>query len=256
MIRSTVALRDRDLLDVFDLAVRFAARHGRKLAIVCAVSFLPGFAICVLAREALEPIALWPLALLFVVLGEVPLVALASRLVFDESATAKDGLAIGLNALPRILGVRILQTLAIGVSSIAILAPLWVHGILLFAPEVALLERASPMQACMRSQRLASRSTGESVLGAALLMAAQVLAAPIGDYVGRATIGQLFDATPPPPIWDDPSSVVALFGFFAAAPLLALLRFFLYLNVRTRVEGWDVQTRFVAIAQRQAAEEA
>jgi hypothetical protein len=250
IVRSTVALRDRSLLDVLDLVIRFAARHFTKLALVSAITSLPGFAIVLLLREDVEPFALWPLALLFVVLAEIPVVALASRLVFDERATVREGLVLGLRSMGRVLGVRILQMFAILLSSLTVLLPLWVQGIFLFAPEAALLERASPIAALGRSQKLAGRSTAESILGATLSMVAGILAAPLGDYVGRTTMSQLFDATPPASIWEDPTSIFALAGFFAAGPMLALFRFFLYLNVRTRVEGWDVQTRFGAIAQR------
>jgi hypothetical protein len=256
IIRATVAFRDRGLLDVFDLVVRFTAQNWKKLGIVCVVSFVPGFLLCLWGRDIFEPFALWPLALLFAVLGEVPLVALASKLVFDPNATVREALSIGLRTMPRILGVRVLQGLAVSASSIAIVIPFWVQGVLLFAPEAALLERASPLQACSRSQKLANRSTGESVLGALLLVIVQVASVPLGDHIGRMAMTELFDATPPPSVWDDASSAFALAGFFVAAPFVALLRFFLYLNVRTRVEGWDVQTRFVAIAQRAGIQEA
>ena len=33
-------------------------------------------------------------------------------------------------------------------------------------------------------------------------------------------------------------------------PFAATCRFLLYINARTRTEGWDVQTRFAAIAAR------
>jgi hypothetical protein len=46
-----------------------------------------------------------------------------------------------------------------------------------------------------------------------------------------------------------------MLGLFAQVPYLATARFFLYLNVRTRAEGWDIQTRFAAIAARAAADE-
>ncbi|CAN5747553.1 hypothetical protein BH11MYX4_BH11MYX4_30880 [soil metagenome] len=39
-------------------------------------------------------------------------------------------------------------------------------------------------------------------------------------------------------------------------PYVATARFFIYLNVRTRVEGWDVQTRFAALAARNDLAEA
>ena len=51
-------------------------------------------------------------------------------------------------------------------------------------------------------------------------------------------------------MWTEGGGVLATLGLFAAVPYLATARFFLYLNVRTRAEGWDIQTRFAAIAAR------
>lgn len=252
VIRATVALRDRALLDVFDLAIRFVARHAKKLSLAALVGSAPGLVIVLAMREDFEAFAIWPIALFFVVVGELPVVALASRLVFDDRATVREGIVLGLRGLFRVLGTRLVQAIAIALTSFTIFLPVWAQGMLLFAPDAALLERASSLGACSRSQRLANRSTGESILGALLLGLAQILSAPVGDWIGRTTMTQLFDTTPPAPIWDDGASIFALVGFFVAGPILALVRFFLYLNVRTRVEGWDVQTRFAAIAQRHA----
>jgi hypothetical protein len=47
-----------------------------------------------------------------------------------------------------------------------------------------------------------------------------------------------------------------MFGMWLAVPLLTTARFFVYLNLRTRREGWDIQTRFAAIAARSEADEA
>ena len=49
-------------------------------------------------------------------------------------------------------------------------------------------------------------------------------------------------------------SWLALAGWWSALPLLATARFFVYLDIRTRSEGWDIQTRFAAIAARVAEE--
>jgi hypothetical protein len=198
-------------------------------------------------------IIVWCIAITLSVMAEPFIVGLASRLVFDETATVRDGFSVGARAFWRVIGVRILQAMALGATSLFVVAPAWVAAILLFAPEAALLERASPFTACGRSQRLAGRSTGEAIIAALLLMAARVAAAPLGDYVLRTTMTQLFDSSAPPSIWDEGVTVFSLIGFFLAVPIVALVRFFLYLNVRTRAEGWDVQTRFMAIAQRYGA---
>lgn len=48
----------------------------------------------------------------------------------------------------------------------------------------------------------------------------------------------------------------AVFGYVLAAPYVALARLFDYVDARTRREGWDIQVRFNAIAQKYAREEA
>lgn len=47
----------------------------------------------------------------------------------------------------------------------------------------------------------------------------------------------------------------AMFGWFLAGPYLAMVRMFDYVDARTRREGWDIQVRFNAIAQRTREEE-
>jgi hypothetical protein len=48
----------------------------------------------------------------------------------------------------------------------------------------------------------------------------------------------------------------ALAGYFLAGPYIALVRLFDYIDSRTRREGWDIQVRFNAIAQKHEEQEA
>ncbi len=45
-------------------------------------------------------------------------------------------------------------------------------------------------------------------------------------------------------------------GWIAAGPYVATVRLFDYIDARTRREGWDIQVRFSAIAQRSERERA
>lgn len=63
-------------------------------------------------------------------------------------------------------------------------------------------------------------------------------------------LAELFQFQPPASMFTQGGSVLAVLGWFAIIPYAATARFFVYLNVRTRVEGWDVQTRFAALAMR------
>jgi hypothetical protein len=56
-------------------------------------------------------------------------------------------------------------------------------------------------------------------------------------------------------LYDDGGSTFALAGFFASIPYVASTRFLGYVDRRTRREGWDIQVRFAALAQREGADE-
>jgi hypothetical protein len=60
----------------------------------------------------------------------------------------------------------------------------------------------------------------------------------------------LLEITPPPSITETKGSVLAMVSYWAFVPFGATCRFLVYVNARTRTEGWDVQTSFAAIASR------
>ena len=55
---------------------------------------------------------------------------------------------------------------------------------------------------------------------------------------------------------DEIGGPIALLAMWLAVPILTTGRFFVYLNLRTRREGWDIQVRFNAIAQKEKEAEA
>jgi hypothetical protein len=104
--------------------------------------------------------------------------------------------------------------------------------------------------------RLTRAQMGEIIMALLLLWAFAVLATFFGEVAGRAVITDLLEFEGPPSIWVEHGSVLALAGFWLFVPFGATCRFLLYLNGRTRSEGWDVQTRFAAIAARAETAEA
>lgn len=253
VIRATVALRDRDLFDVFDLAAMFAGKNARKLGLAAIAGLAPALVAVAVARETLEAPFVWMLALALVPLVEAPVVAMASRLVFDETAKVKDALVVALKALPRLYVARAANVIAVVAAFLAAVFPaVWVQAITAFAPEVALLERAGPIDACQRSYRIAQGHAGEGILAAIFAGLVRAGAAPFGAHLGTVLMTELLDLRAPPSILDDPTNPFALSFFLILASPLALARFFLYLNMRTRSEGWDIQTRFAALARRAA----
>jgi len=92
------------------------------------------------------------------------------------------------------------------------------------------------------------------VLAVAALFALHVGAVFLGDFAGRSILGDLLEADAPEPLLTTGGGLLPLVGFWLFVPYLATARFFVYLDMRTRAEGWDIQTRFAAIAARARAE--
>ena len=86
-----------------------------------------------------------------------------------------------------------------------------------------------------------------------LLGLAPAATAMLADVAGREVLQSIFEVKPPPSMFRVGGSWLALLGWWATLPLLASARFFVYLDIRTRTEGWDIQTRFAEIAARASA---
>jgi hypothetical protein len=256
VLSARVAFRDRGLLDVLDLALRFLAVQIKSYAKVSLVVLVPAFAVSWLAAEEWGWIAGWFVGLLLAWFAQVPFTVLASRLVFQNQVRAREVLRAALSDLPRLFGVRVLWALLVGVAfCMVFVTALWPLTVLLFADEVALLERAGGGRALTRSQRIASGGRGDAFVMVFLLAFVVSLAVLLADFGGRAVIGDLLQFRSPRPFYVEGGSALCLLGLFLAMPYVATARFFAYLNIRTRAEGWDIQTRFAAIAQRAEKDE-
>lgn len=256
LLHARVAFRDRSLSDVLDLALRFVVVHGRAYGWVALGSIVPLLGVSLLAGSLMGWSASWLVALPLALVAEVPFTVLASRLVFEDEVHARAVLVAALRDAPRVVFVRVLAAALVAVGMSALLVPgFWLATIFLFLGEVMLLERASIGQAFGRAQRIASSAVSEVLLGLLVLGLVPVGGVLLADVAGRTVLGELLQFRPPPSLWSAGGGVLPILGLFAQVPYLATARFFLYLNVRTRAEGWDIQTRFAAIAAR-ASEEA
>jgi hypothetical protein len=86
-----------------------------------------------------------------------------------------------------------------------------------------------------------------------ILLLGPICAAMLADVAGREMLQGLLEVRPPPSMFHEGISWLALVGWWGSVPWLATARFFVYLDTRTRTEGWDIQTRFAAIAARASA---
>ncbi len=251
LMRARVTLRERPLLEVFDLALRFCVFHARAYAKMSAVVLVPAFAVSWGAAKLGGWWVGWPVAIAVASFATAPFVALASRLVFADAVRTREALGVAVRALPTLVAARLLQLLILTASGLLALLPwIWVGSILLFVVEIAVLEQATIGSAFGRAQRIASAHMGAVIGTMLLLVLAPVAAAMLADVTGREVLEKVLEIRPPPSLFQAGGSWLALAGFWLAVPLLTTARFLVYLDVRTRTEGWDIQTRFAAIAAR------
>ena len=254
VMHARLALRDRAMIDVLDLSLYFVSAHKGIYARTAACVLVPAFA----ASWGFAYVAGWAwgwLGAALLMLGaQAPFTALASRLVFDDRARARDAITAALRAMPRLIIARILQIGALALGTLFMVVPVaWVGSATMFLTEIVLLERSPVGRSFARSHRLAMTDLAAALFGLGVLVALPIAGALLGDLAGRALVVDLLEMRAPDSLWQDGGSVLALLGFWLAVPFAATVRFLSYLNFRTRSEGWDIQTRFAALATRGAA---
>ena len=256
LLESRIVLRDRKPLDVLDLALRFLVEHRVAFLKVGAVTLIPGIATTYLIGDELGWAWGWLFAIYLGLLAQAPFTELASRLVFERDVRVRSVLRATLSRIGFVGMVRVVQLVSVAVATLFFFVPgLLLSGLFFFLGEVLLLERAGMGTALSRLQRLVTGASGEAMLGFLLLSLLHVGATLLGDVGGRTILTELLSWKAPAPAWDNGGSLLAALGFWLFLPYAAIARFFLYLNVRTRAEGWDVQTRFTSIARAAEAEE-
>jgi hypothetical protein len=244
-----VALRERPLVDVVDLAVRFCASHAGAYAKVALVVVVPAFAVSLAAAQAAGWIVGWAVALVLAALADAPFVALASRLVFSDSVRAREVVRLSARAMPGILVARAAQLVALAACGLVAGLPwLWVGPQVFFVVEVLVLERPRLRGAFARAGRIGRSRFGETLSALVLLLLVRLAFTAFADLAGREILAEVLEVKAPASPFVAGGSWLALAGWWCAVPLVASARFLVYLDVRTRTEGWDIQTRFAAIA--------
>lgn len=257
LLRARVAIRDRSFLDVLDLSLRFVATHAAIYARVSAVVLVPSLGLGIAAGQLGGPVVGWAVAFGVALVAEIPFTVLASRLVFQDDVAARAVLADTLRDLPRLVGMRLVWLFGVAAAASCLVVPaLYVGVAALYASEVMLLERARLGDALRRSHRIATSAFAEAWLGVFAAIGLPLLAIGAAEIGGRIALNEVLQFRPPASLFETGWSVLAVTGWFAVLPYTTTARFFVYLNARTRAEGWDIQTRFAAIAARAARIEA
>lgn len=242
--RCKIALRPRGPFESFDLAWRFLReRIGPLARLGAVVLLLPWLALSVAAWWFGGHLGVLIPAVLIALAARAPFTLLAGRLLFDDEARVRDVLRDLVERLPALIAAWSLRVagLLVGLVSCGIALP-WVQGMLLYVVETALLERVPPARGLRRSARLAGGHPGDAAAG--VLVSALLVGwfAGLGEASGQALVGFVFQLGQP---FGAATSLQVtpylLAGLFLAQPIVAVYRLLLYVDVRTRVEGWDLQ---------------
>jgi hypothetical protein len=118
-----------------------------------------------------------------------------------------------------------------------------------FVPEAALLERGSLGASMSRSAALLRSTPGRTITWGAVALAIMnvgVIAAELGYHELRSMLGLAKDLDT---LSTKQFSWAPFVGLALAVPYLATMRFLLYIDCRTRREGWDLQVQMAALVQ-------
>lgn len=118
-----------------------------------------------------------------------------------------------------------------------------------FLPEASLLEEAGLATIFTRSHALLRSTPGRSLawaVGLLVVLNVGILGAELAYHQFRSLVGLAAD---PHTVFSDQLSFAPFVGAALAAPYVAALRFLLYIDCRTRREGWDLQVQMNALVR-------
>lgn len=260
LLAARVALRERKLADVLDLALPLCMSNRGPLGVIALWVLGPTAGLAAwlrIARHWQWP-ALWCVVLEASFLAEGAFTAALGELLFREASEVRPRAVLRgwLGRLGAYLRVVVGRQLLLAISLVLVIVPFVQGPQTLFVGEALLLERGTPATAWARSRGLA-RNRGPFCLGLWLAtLAMPVLGAFAADQIGNAVIGFALQlGRPTGDLLAQGGSGFAVAGALLAAPIAAAARFLGYVDLRTRKEGWDIQLRFVALSTGRAQRE-
>lgn len=242
MIGHRVVLRPRSLIETGDLAFSFVRAHWRlylRLLPWVVTPFVPAWAGERFA--GLDAALMWSLALALGVLGSGVYVRLCGELMLRPSVELGKLQRHFVRQLPRWVFARLVAA----VVSVGSLLIAWPRAVLV--PEALLLEEAGLRDALARSQVL-MRATPGRALGVGLCAVMFAFAAAGGATAAVGGVNDLFGFAT-----SDGPALSAYLGCALTLPYLTTLRFLLYIDCRTRREGWDLQVQMGALVRASGA---
>lgn len=248
---ANVVLRPRSARESFDLAFLFLIRIGGLPYLWLAVSLLlPALLVCVSLALWLDwrELSVWLLAVPLGVWLQGLFTLATGQLMFSARLEPRAVLRSFVRRLPAYsLGLLASRAFLLLLASTLVLGP-WAWSRVLFVPEMLLLEGLPVGAAIQRSSRL-GKTRGGLELGLWMagaigycVLAGMVLGQSVVHYTLRVPAAADSEQV-------TLASAYGLIGWFASVPLLSTLRFFRYVDGRTRGDGWDAQVKLQRLAQ-------
>jgi len=118
-----------------------------------------------------------------------------------------------------------------------------------FLPEATLLERSGVSRGFRRSLSLGGSNPGIAMTTIVTWVALTVWGAAVGEATGQAVVSGILQLGEPfGTALDWRATPYLLWGMLAVQPLFGIYHVLLYIDARTRVEGWDLQVGLMAAA--------
>ena len=245
-----VVLRPRSLLEIGDLASRFVQAHIRAFAWILPLCLLPALAAAALSQSGASSELCWAMVIGLGPVTTAAATALCAELMLHPQASARVVAKRWLQALPRLLWARLLD---LGLKGLTLgFAFRWT----VFLPEVVLLEHGNFSAATRRTGSLLDVVNGRWFGFALMCLISQGVGVWAGEVAWQALRWMFALSRDSSSLFTDGVSWPALLGLGFAQTYLAAVRFLVYIDCRTRREGWDLavqMTGLVETARRQAA---
>jgi hypothetical protein len=264
-----VVLRPRSLGETQDLALLYLRTHARDFLPLTLTLTALGLLPAILGAALLELDWGWRAALTIVASAvlERAMLIFAGQHLFGTVLSVKAALAPVARRLPLEL-LRALwsavpmamiliagddENVLLGLGVLLLMLSPVIAAPALFAPEVRYLEGLSGHRARVRARALVAFGYGRALGGLLFAGLIRLLFVAGAYFLGAFALGFALQLEHVETVvWEWGS----LLGYLVAGGFLAMARLLEYVDARTRREGWDIQVRFAALAERARAEEA
>lgn len=248
---ANIVLRPRSPSSVADLAIRYVFDLApRSIAGLSMIVLLPG-AVALLALYYLggwEWWLLWPLAGAYVTLAQGVFTVAFGRLLFELRPERRSMLSAYRGRMASHLWSAFWTRTLIAASIPLMGLGFYWWARYAFVHEAVLLEGMNGKNAASRAAVLAKNSSSDVVSLLFLTCCFHLGAAFAFEVLCRGVIEWLLMLPPlAEPVEQVGGSPFSLFGFLAATPFVAAMRFLMYIDGRTKHDGWDVQVLFMRI---------